>query len=76
VISPPVALVCERNQRVNSRFRADDYTATVAAITATGTTSRYVLLSAKGHAAIPASTRNDFDFNTIDKHSGCLQQQR
>jgi hypothetical protein len=35
-----------------------------------------MLFSAEGHAAISASTRNDLDFNSIDKHSGCLQQQR
>jgi hypothetical protein len=35
-----------------------------------------VFLAAKGHAAITTFARNDFDFNTIDKHSGCLQQVR
>jgi hypothetical protein len=71
-----MALVCERHQRVHARSGADDDTTTIAAITTGRTTSRVMLFTAEGHATIPAFTRNDLDFNSIDKHSGCLQQQR
>jgi hypothetical protein len=71
-----MALVSERDQGVDPGFGADHHACAIATVAAAGSPERYVLFSAKGHAAITTFARNDFDFNTIDKHSGCLQQVR
>ena len=71
-----MALVGKRDQGVDPGFGADHHACAVASIAAAGSSERNVLFAAKGHAAITTFARNDFDFNTIDKHSGCLQQVR
>jgi hypothetical protein len=71
-----MALVGKGHKRVHTGLGTDDDATTIASITTAGTTTRDVLLTAEGHATVSASARNDLDFNSIDKHSGCLQQQR
>jgi hypothetical protein len=76
MIGSPMALVSERDQGVDPGFSADNNASAVATVSAARSPERDVLFAAKGHAAITTFARNDFDFNTIDKHSGCLQQVR
>jgi hypothetical protein len=71
-----MALVSKRDQGVDPGFGADHHACAVTSIAAARPPERDMLFAAKGHAAITTFARNDFDFNTIDKHSGCLQQVR
>jgi hypothetical protein len=68
MVSPPMALMGKRDQRINTRLGFDNHTPTVTSIAATWATARYVLLASKRHAAIPTSTRDHFNFHTINKH--------
>jgi hypothetical protein len=71
-----MALMGKRDQRIDSGFGTDQNARTTATVAAARSPLRDVLFAAKGHATITAFARNDFDFDSIDKHSGCLQQVR
>jgi hypothetical protein len=69
MISSPMPLMSERNQRVYARLRADQNASAVATVTAAWTTARYVLLATECHATVTTSPRDNLYLNSINKHT-------
>jgi hypothetical protein len=63
-----MSLMGERDQGVDAGLGLDDHTSAIATIATTRAASRNVFLTSEGHAAVAASTSDDLDFDTVDKH--------
>jgi hypothetical protein len=68
MVGSPVPLVSERDQGVHTRLGLDDDTASVTPISPARSTARDVFFTSESHTAVSASTGDDFDFDTVDKH--------
>jgi hypothetical protein len=67
-LSPPVFLVRERYEAIDTFYGADDHAATMATIAPVGAAIGNVHFSSEANATVATFASFDFDFSAVHKH--------
>lgn len=65
---PPVSLMTQSGQAIDSGHRAENHAAAVTAVAAVGTAFGDVFFSTKAETTVSATAGDYLDFNAVDKH--------
>jgi hypothetical protein len=72
MLGAPVFLMRKFHEGIHTILSANNHASTSSTVTSVGTATRDVLFATKSHAAVTSTTRDDFDFDTINEHFGTL----